>query len=268
MDICSEVLATPLRTLNSAYGWSCTPLPDGRALISAGRRYSDAEPVELFVSVSAEVVTLSDGGEAVSRLAMAGFDLEDDVHMAIWRDAIYQYRLGFADGIISLTASVETSAHAALRLADALVGLDALRLVAFPKGGRKTTFAETIEEYLRTTVGQASVQRSPSVTVGEITVRPTLRVRAKTADVYVQAAATTSWNTAFEHAFWTFSLFERTGSISVEQRLIVLGGSEATWGLPRIKMLSEVAYVGLWSERPSIDSFLNGAIPKDRILMA
>lgn len=266
-NMCSGLLADALQTLNAGHGWRCTPVEGDRAVLSTGRRFADAEPVEIFVSARGDIVTLTDGGEIVSRLAIAGFDMDDEVLEALWRDALHEFRLGFHEGVVSSTTSPETIPFVAQRFADALVGLDTLRLVALPKKARSQTFADTVEDYLRSSVGDAAVRRAPSVTIGEITVRPTLQVLGKTGGIYVQAAATTSWNSAFEHAFWTFSLLDRMGTIPLEHRLIVLGGSESTWGRPRINMLADVAYVGLWSERSRIESFIRGIVPNERVLL-
>lgn len=266
MDLCVGQLAEPLRQMARDFGWTCLPLQDGRAQLTSGRRYADAEPVQIFVSIQGDIVTLSDGGESVGRLALSGFDLEDEVHEQLWRDALHEFRVGFADGVVQVSTSLDSVAHRATRLADALVGLDTLRLVAFPTRPRKRTFADSVEDYIRHRMGEQSIVRSPVVRIDDISVRPTLRVRAKKGNVFVQAAATTSWNTSFEHAFWTFSLFDRAPEIPVSQRLIVLGGTEATWGRPRMRLLAEVAYVGIWADRGPIDDFLDGRYDGDRIL--
>lgn len=267
MDICSGALADVVRVLNADFGWVCEPLSDERAVLVSGRRYADSEPVEVHVLVREDLVVLSDGGELVSRLASAGFDLDDPVHQGLWREALWEFRLAFGDGLVQVTASLATAAHAAAKLADGLLGLDTLRLVAMPKVARPKTFADSVEEYLRGMIGEEAVTRSPRVSVSGITVRPTLLVAAKKGPVYVQTAATTSWTQAYEHAFYMFSLMDRA-EVPAEQRLVVLGGTEATWTRPRLEVLSEVAYVALWSERRHVDSFLAGQTPGNRLLLA
>lgn len=265
MDICSGPLAEVLRVLNADFGWSCEPLSDTRAVLASGRRYADSEPVEVHVSLQDDIVALSDGGALVARLESAGFDLDDPVHLATWRESLWEFRLGFDDGVVHVTASLGTASHALVRLADGLLGLDTLRLLAVPKTARAKTFADTVEDYLRTTLGEDAVTRSPHVSISGISVRPTLRVLAKKGPVYIQAAATTSWSQSYEHAFYMFSLLERA-EVPLEQRLVLLGGSEATWTRPRLEVLSDVAYVGLFAERERVDAFLSGATPRSRLL--
>jgi hypothetical protein len=270
MDVCDGPLAPVVRALNREFGWACEPLGTARAILSTGRRFTDSEPVEVTVSVDGDIVTVSDGGLMLARLALAGFELDDDLHMGLWRDALYAARLSYDDGLVHLTASLSSTSQAVRRVADGMLGLDALQLVAFPKATRVRTFADDVEDYLRSSVGEEAVTRFPVIDVGDMTVRPTFRVQAKRGPILLQTAATTAFKQAFEHAYVTFSLIERSEQASlipVERRLIVLGGSELTWGRARISMLADVAFVGLWSERAPIRRFLDGVVPRDRVLV-
>lgn len=96
--------------------------------------------------------------------------------------------------------------------------------------------------------------------------RPTFRVNATATPVFLQVAASTSTARAYEHAFTQFSLAER-GEIPIEQRLVVLGGSVATWSMPRLGVLADVAYVGFWKERTALDGFLRGDLPNERLMI-
>lgn len=256
-DLCTGPLADVLRVLNSDFGWVCEPVADSHALILTGRRYADSEPVTVHVFAFQDILVLSDGGETAARLHSAGFDLDDTVNAVVWREALHEFRVAFDGGLVQVSASLRTAAHSAARLADALVGLDTLRLLAAPSSERPRTFADEVEAFLRRIAGDAAVTRSPRVEVEGIAVRPTLQVVAKTGPVYVQATATTAYTQAFEHAFYMFSLLNRA-DIPKTSRLAVLGGSESTWTRPRLNVLSEVAYVGLWASSPDVEAFLSG----------
>lgn len=267
MDLCGRDLAPTMRLLNSRFGWTCHPLPDGRALISTGRFFADYEAVDLVASGTGDIISLSDGGLLSLRLADAGFDITDDVFNRVWQDVIYDFRLSVDDGTVHLTASPQTAAAAAARLADGLLALDTLRHVGMPKIQRIRTFADDVEDFLRDAVGENAVTKRPRIPVGGITVQPSLKVVTKRASVLVQSVATTAAQAqSLEHAYFVFSMVGKAG-VPPEDRLVVLGGSEASWPRPRLQALSDVAYVGLLSHREALGSFLSERAPKERLLL-
>jgi hypothetical protein len=267
MDICTGALAPTLRLLNSQFGWECHPLPDGRALISTGRRFADYESVDLLVRVTGDIVTFSDGGLLSARLADAGFDITDEVYNRVWQDVLYDFRLSVEDGTVHLTSSPQTATAAAARLADGLLALDTLRHVGMPKVQRVRTFSDDVEDYLRSVVGDNAVTKKPRLTVDGMTVQPSLRVVTKRAPVLVQAVATTAARAqSLEHAYFLFSMVAKA-DVPPQQRLVILGGSEASWPRPRLHAVSDVAYVGLLSQREALGDFLSGQVPTDRLLL-
>ena len=90
MNVCEGPIAGIFNTVIKDFGWHRFPLPESdAALISTGRRYSDSEPVELFVRpADNQSLLISDGGETLNRLTDAGLDLDDDVHHTIWNEAL------------------------------------------------------------------------------------------------------------------------------------------------------------------------------------
>lgn len=267
MDLCEGALAPALRQLNSRYGWTCHPLPDGRALISTGRSFADYEPVDLFVSARGDIVSLSDGGLLSVRLADAGFDVTDEVFHRLWHDVLYDFRLSSEEGAVHLTASPQTAAAAAARLADGLLALDTLRHVGMPRAQKIRSFSDDVEDYLRGAVGDQAVTKRPRLSVEGMTIQPSLRVVTKRAPVFVQAVATTGARAqSLEHAYFVFSMVEKAG-VPAPQRLVILGGSEASWPRPRLRAVADVAYVGLLSHRDALGAFLAGQVPSDHLLI-
>lgn len=268
MNVCDGPIATILNAATSNYGWSCFPLPESdAALISTGRRYSDSEPVELFVRpADTKSVVISDGGETLNRLTEAGLDLDDEVHHTIWNEALYDNRLETVDGKVFVHVSNDRAHHVLPRFADALVGLDTLRLFALPPNTRATLLADEVENFLESRFAN-QFTRAPVVKMKHgLTMHPTFRVNTTSHPIYMQVAASTTKTRAYEHAFTQFSLAER-GNIPIEQRLVVLGGSAITWTLPKLEVLANVAYVGFWKDKPTLDGFLRGDIPNQRLMV-
>lgn len=165
MNVCEGPIAAILNAVTSDYGWSCFPLPESdAALISTGRRYSDSEPVELHVRpADTKSLVISDGGETLNRLVDAGLNLEDDVHTTILSEALYDNRLETVDGKVFIHVSNDRAHHALPRFADALIGLDTLRLVLLPPTVRTSHLADEVETFLKAQFTGDRYVRSPSV---------------------------------------------------------------------------------------------------------
>ncbi|MGJ9414232.1 DUF1828 domain-containing protein [Aeromicrobium sp. CF4.19] len=267
MNVCEGPLSGVLRVITADLGWECEPLPDGRAIISTGRRYADSEPVEIYMAAHADMFDLSDGGETLSRLHAGGYDAEDAVHQAMWRDLLHEYRVSFSDGVVTSTATVQNAPHVLSRMADALLGLDALRVLAPPVVKRPRTFARAVEDYLREQFSDEAVEANRNVTFDGQTVRPSFTVTAKRGPIYVQAAATTSGHQGYEHAFFTFSMAAQA-EVPFEQRLAILGGTRRSWTPSRLTVLAERANVALWEESGGeLDAFLSGVKSKSGLLI-
>lgn len=267
MNVCDGPLSGVLRIIATDLGWECEPLPDGRAIVSTGRRYADSEPVEIYVAAHADMFNLSDGGETLSRLQADGFDAEDGVHAAMLRDLLHEYRVAFSDGVVTATAAVQNAPHVLSRMADALLGLDALRVLAPPVVKRPRTFARAVEDYLREQFSDDAVQPNKTVTFDGQMVRPSFTVTAKRGPIYVQAAATTSGLQGYEHAFFTFSMAAQA-EVPFEQRLAILGGTRKSWAPSRLSVLAERANVALWEESGrELDAFLSGVKTKSGLLI-
>ncbi len=197
----------------------------------------------------------------------AGLDLDDAVHDALWKHALTEYGLSEIGGRVLVQLRLDEVAHGLNRLADALVALDALRLVALPPRTRPRTLAGEVEDYLRQVYSDAKVRTRPTIRLkGGLKVAPGLTVDVPDrGEVLVQPGAATSITQSYDHAFATFSLAAR-GGVPKPQRLTVLGGSVTTWDASRLRALSEVTYVGFWSYRERLRRFLDGDIPGDPLM--
>jgi hypothetical protein len=84
---------------------------------------------------------------------------------------------------------------------------------------------------------------------------------------FVQAVAGTSIRTrqrAIEHAFTMFS--DVNGALPAARKLVVL--SDTDWRAEQTRLLSTVSYVGSWSYRDQLVSFITSSeLPKSHILV-
>lgn len=267
---CSDI-SSILTTLENQYGWRCRPVP-GRpdvVEVSTGRRLIDGEPVRLLVRLDGgDVIVASDGGRSLLRLRDAGFDVDDSLLTSLWEEALRTYRVSELDDRVFVQAPVGRAGEALARLADTVVALDGLQVVAVPKQVKGSTLASEVETYLRTRPRLSNVRKSPGIKVRQgLTVRPSLSVASETrGEILIQAGATSSKNQAFDHAFATFGLIERAG-IPMPSRLTILGGQPASWTAGRLRALSEVTFVGFWEHRAQIISFLEEEVPNDPVLV-
>ena len=261
-----EGIAGFLDQIASRYPWECSDLDTGSE-VATGRYRADGEPIMLRLRLDEQSLMASDGGETLSALAQVGLDLSDPVHDGLWRHALQQYRLSEIEGRVFVQLPEAEAAYGLNRFADALVALDALRLVAIPARSRPRTLAGEVEQYLREQYSDARVRTRPTVRLaGGLRVTPGFAVEtADRGEVLVQPGAATSITQSYDHAFATFSLAGR-GGVPIQRRLTILGGSVATWNASRLRALSEVTFIGFWSHRDRIRLFLDGQIPDDPLM--
>lgn len=269
MTDCQQI-SPVLRDINRVQ-WTCREIAGGRTEVLTDRRRLDGEPVRLMVRIDGDgdAVVASDGGETLASLRDHGFDVTDPVLDAVWRELLYQARVGEADGRVFVQVPLAEAPHGLTRLADACVALDALQVVGLPPRTRPKTLAGEVEDFLRASLGDDRVKRQPTLMLGGgFRVTPALVVTEtpNRGQVIVQTGAATSGLQAWDHAYATFGLAAR-GGVPMNQRLAVLGGSVGTWGQHRLRALADLAFVGFWSQREQVRSFLEGQIPNDSLML-
>ncbi len=269
MTLCEGALEHVLTLVRNLHDWRCrTEGSPETASIDTGRSTATSEPITLYVrALDDETLLVSDQGETLARLADAGFTLDDPIHAALWDEALYTYRVSPLDDRVFLQTSLREAAANLVRLADALVALDALRLVALPAPGRTRGLADEVEGYLRRHFAEDRVERQPQVRLRNgLRIQPALRVHTDVRPVLVQPGASGSRTQAYDHAHTLFSLARR-GGVPREECLVVLGGEVRTWNAARLRVLSEEAFVGFWRYRSPIDDFLAGVLPDDPLMV-
>src|ERR1039457_2479234 len=100
MSQCDDTLATVLEQV--AGGWSCQLLDNGWLHVTTSHQYSDGDQVELLIKTGDHRVTVSDGGETVARLDLAGVNLETGRAHEVWLRLLRAHQLELADGRLRL----------------------------------------------------------------------------------------------------------------------------------------------------------------------
>lgn len=269
MSICDTELAATFDAIHTNFAWHCRAFPDGRRVeITTSRTTADSEPVTLLAILADGILTVSDGGETINRLADANFDIADKVLGALWVEALRTYRVHETEDRVFLQTPLSEAAHALNRFADALVALDGLRVVGLPSMSRRKSLADEVTDYLAGLYRAENITKKPHIRLADgITITPALEVHSPhRARVLVQPGAATSPTQSYDHAHTTMSLARR-GGIPQQELLVVLGGAVATWNANRLRALSDLAFVGFWNGREDVHRFLDGYTPNDPLMV-
>jgi Domain of unknown function DUF1828 len=258
----AELLAAALTRINST--WSSVPVNGGWLLITTSHQYSDGDNVEVLVRQTGRTVEVTDGGEALARLDLAGVSVDRGRAREIWRRLLRAHELELDDGRLALQGSLDNAGELIDNMASAVENIDGIRLLAPP--AHVPPFAERLVVFFQSQFAQ--VEEGPQLrgrSGGYY--RVTAAIGEPTASTFVQAVAGTSKQTrqrAVEHAYTMFS--DVDGALPIGRKLVVL--SENNWRSEQTALLSSVAYVGSWSYRERLLDFIGGVEgPHSRLLM-
>lgn len=255
MALCDEVITAALERIGE--DWTCAPLDNGWLLVTTSHQYTDGDHVELLVRRDHDTVEVSDGGDAVARLDLAGVNVERGRAREMWTRLVRAHEVEVHNERLSIYGTVNDLGWLAENMANAVANLDGIRLLVAPP--RRPMFADRLVTLFRAEFEY--VQENPQVRgrSGGL-YRATASIGDPSSPTLVQAVAGNNLQTrqrALEHAFTMFS--DVNGRLPTERKLAVLG--EADWRSEQINLLSNVAYVGAWSNR---DEFLGFLRSEDR----
>jgi Domain of unknown function DUF1828 len=248
---CDEVITAALDQLDD--DWSCQPLADGWLLVTTSHQYSDGDHVELMVRHDDKSVVVSDGGEALARLELAGVSVERGRAREMWRRLLRAHELELHSERLSMQGGVNETGSLVNNMANAVANIDGIRLLVPPP--QSPRFADRLVTFLQAEFEY--VVESPQLRGRS---RGLYRATAAVGDpnraTYVQAVAGRSVQIrqrSIEHAFTMFS--DVNGALAQQRKLVILG--EGDWRSEQISLLSSVAYVGSWSYRERIVQFVH-----------
>jgi hypothetical protein len=264
MTMCDETLAAVLEHLSGE--WSCRSLGGGGLLIIGTAHYSDGDSVELLAQVANNEITLSDGGETLARLELAGVNVETGRARQIWSALMRAHGVESAHGRVLLRGPAADGGALIAAMSDALVNLDGLRLMA--PSSRTPRFSERLVSFLQAEF-EYVVEHPELRGRSGSSYRVTAAAGSADRPVYIQALAGSSQPArvrAAEHGFVLSS--DVDGAVLPQQKLIVLDQPVEQWHPSRLKLLSQVAYIGSWRARERLVGFIQATTaPGSKLLL-
>lgn len=247
---CDEVLTAALQEVSAA--WTCRAVDNGWLLVTTSHQYSDGDLVELLVRRENGSVVVSDGGEALARLELAGVSVDHGRAREMWRHLLRAHELEVHAERLTVQGSLDEAGVLLINMANAVANIDGIRLMAAapqsPRfADRLITFFQAEFEHTRESPqlqGRSGILYKATIAAGE-----------PTKETFIQAIAGRSAHDrqrSVEHAFTIFS--DVNGTVAPEQKLVVLG--EGEWKSEQTKLLTIVANVGSWSYRDRMVRFV------------
>lgn len=259
---CDEVITSAVAKVSE--DWTCRPVNGGWLLITTSHQYSDGDHVELLVRRHDGSIFVSDGGEALARLDLAGVSVDHGRAREMWHRLVMAHELELRDERLSAHGTINEAGSLIENMANAVANIDGIRLLA--PSPRSPRFADRLVtffqgEFEHVVEGPQLRGRSNSI------YRATAAVGDPGQETFVQAVAGKSLQIrqrAIEHAFTMFS--DINGHLPAERKLVVL--SESEWRSEHTRLLANVAYVGSWTFREQLVNFIRQPSErKIRILM-
>lgn len=263
MSGCKELVSSVLA--DEASEWSCRAVDAATAQLIAPRYYADGDAVELLVKTLGDELVVSDGGETLARLEMAGVNIASGRARETWISLLRAHRVDYSDGRVLLRGHVDDAGWLVRSMVDALANLDGLRVLA--PSPREMRFAGRLTTFLQAEfpiVKERPELRGQSGSLYRLTAEAGTEKRT----VYVQAMAGNSAQarrTAVEHTFTTFA--DVNGTVPQDRKLVVFSGEATEWPPERLRLLTTVAFVGSWKARDRVTQFIWGHVPEGRIIL-
>lgn len=265
MTICDEAIAAVLFHLSGQ--WSCRALAEDAVLVTGASHYSDADAVELIARVDGDDIVVTDGGETLARLELAGVNVEAGRARQMWQALLRAHELEHSGGRLYRRGSLASTGEVLHAMAEAMINLDGLRLLA--PAPSQSKFADRLVTFLQAEFEFVS-ERPELLGRSGIKHRVTAVTGTPDLPVYIQALAggtQQSRNRAVEHGFTVFS--DVNGALRLEQKIVVLSDETTDWNPARFNLLATVAYVGSWRSRDRLISFIESKTPlKSQLLFA
>lgn len=151
MAFCDELITSALDKISEQ--WTCRPLDDGWLLITTGHQYSDGDYVELLARRNNQSVVVTDGGEAIARLDLAGVNIDLGRAKDLWRRLLRAHELEVHNESLSTEGTVAEVGTLIDNMANAVTNIDGMRLLATPPPAprfaqRVVTFFQAEFEYV------------------------------------------------------------------------------------------------------------------------
>ncbi|MEN9646647.1 MAG: hypothetical protein RL238_3316 [Actinomycetota bacterium] len=265
---CSLLLASLQAAVSS--GWHCQSADATRFLVVAPVTYPDGDHPELLVSAGdGGTVTISDFGATAMRLSMSDIAYNTGranasiKHIAkgygVYFDAEAELRLDLVETADRLSDQDHVG-HALLRLASAMIQIDALR--AMQPAVRGPRFDNQLSRFLiadrRLTVVSKHRVRGNTGKTYQVTAAVGVDPNRL---IYVQAVvkANASDMRSVDHTFRTFH--DVNGVVHADRKIAVLPDHPSEYDPSDIRLLEKVSTVATWADRARLVDYLAAPVP-------
>jgi Domain of unknown function DUF1828 len=247
---CDDVITTVLAQLSD--DWTCELLSTGWLLVTTSHQYSDGDHVELLVRRNGKSVVVSDGGEALGRLELAGVSIERGRARDLLHRLLRAHEVEVHSERLSVEGTLDETGNLITNMANAVANIDGIRLLTPPP--RSPRFADRLVTFFQAEF-EYVVENPQLHGRSGGSYRATAAVGDPARATFVQAVTGQNLQgrqRAIEHAFTMFS--DVNGTLPQERKLVIL--NEGDWRPEQTRLLSTVAYVGSWTYREPLIQFV------------
>lgn len=263
---CGDVVERYLETVNREL--HCERLEDERILIDTPYLHADGDVIQVLLEpVVGGQIRFTDEGMTAARLEIHGVDIQSRKASSEASSVVRAYNVDLAGDTLQVQGQPANSSDMLIRLVGAMRGIDSLSSLKREAGAPR--FDAQVITYLNSLFEGVSERPQIAGRTGHL-YRLTAAVPRGDSQVLVQAAAGSTADAqqrSLEHALRVF--FDIDGQMPRTNKLVVVSSiDERPWRSEDLQLLGEVAYVGSWSERERVTSFLQGTnIPGDPLLV-
>jgi hypothetical protein len=262
MALCDEVIERYVSTLQE--GFDCRPLDESRTLVGTPYIYADGDGLDVIMSRRGNRIILSDFGASLSRLEMAGLNIESKSFQQRVAPILKAFRIDLLGDALRVEGPITNTGDYLLRLIGAMREIDALQ--ALRPDPRPPRFERRLLSYLRTKTSEVD----PHPVVGGRSgtrYRLTASYRAWEEPIFVQAIGGGRSETGLRGINYAFRAFsDINGTRTARHKLAVLDEDPRGWRPQDINLLATVAYVAAWWDRTPMEAYLAGELPEDHRL--
>ncbi|MGH3815985.1 MAG: DUF1828 domain-containing protein [Pseudonocardiaceae bacterium] len=210
MTECGPLLSSVLAGVRGR--WSCREISPDTMLLITSHHFADGDAIELLVQIVEDEVVVSDGGEVLARLDSMGVNVDKRGRISdSWTRLLAAHALEHERGQLVRRANIEHAADLVQEMADAVTGVDGLRLLApLP---RRPAFPERLATYLEAEFPVVK-PRAKLTGVSGSPYRVTAAAGTEQRLVYIQSAGgrtTFQQRSAMEHCFTLFTECDPAG---------------------------------------------------------
>lgn len=234
--------------------FECAPLSDDQLLLITPYTYADGDLIEMIVMLRGPRLVLTDDGQALGRLEMAGVNPESAAVASALGRLRKQLPVEFADGELLADGELDAAGGLVATLSSAMREVDALQSLR-PKP-KPIPFERKLLSHLHALHGE--VEEHPRLR-GTSGTRYRLTAAVGTEDpILLQAIAggnSLSGSRAVNHAFRAF--YDINGAVDPAHKVAVLSEDGTAWRQGDIALLRQVAVVAGWWDREALDQYLS-----------